>query len=324
MDFTDDSPQLGQADVNRDALAERGVPLAELIAELGATLDDSSAEYAPRDGWRVISRYPTGAVLIGAPVDPGDGVWRVAHVEARAGSVVMVQPEPMPLRPSRAARRRGLELRWPTVMTSSPSRGDFVVDIVNTGSARWESDTEGFYVAGAFTDPGSTDFSFGWMATNQHKAVPLDPGEYARVAVSINPGTWTTMEAGTHDLHAVLVSLGLRTLKPLSVEITTDLISQKQAARTHPSPASRRRMLDQQIEQVHTQASASHSLDRVVQAVMSAQTDDDAIARISHLLAVDEQRAASVYHSPLQALSPNSGRRDQHLAHLIAERDRVH
>jgi hypothetical protein len=202
--------------------------------------------------------------------------------------------------------------------------GDFVVDIVNTGPARWESDTDGFYVVGAFTDLGSTDFSFGWVDSSQHKAVPLDPGEYARVAVSINPGTWATMGAGTHDLHAVLVSLGLRTSTPLSVVITTDLISQKQAARSHTSPASRRRMLDQQIEQVHTQVSASHSLDRVVQAVMSAQTDDDAIARISHVLNVDEQGAASVYHSPLQALSPNSGRRDQHLAHLIAARDRVH
>jgi hypothetical protein len=83
-------------------------------------------------------------------------------------------------------------------------------------------------------------------------------------------------------------------------------------------------MLDHQIEQVRAQISASHSLDRVVQAVVSAQTDDDAIAGISNVLNVDEQYAASIYHSPLQALSPNSGRRDQHLTHLIAERDRVH
>lgn len=324
MDFTDDSPQVGQADVDEGALGERGVALAQLIAELGATLDDSSALDAPRDGWRVLRGSQTRAVLIGAPVDPMGRVWRVAHVEARAGSVVMVHPEPMPLRPRHAARRAGLELRWPTVMTSSPSRGDFVVDIVNTGSARWDSDTDGFYVVGAFTDPRSTDFSFGYMATSQHKAVPLDPGEYARVAVSINPGNWNTLQAGTYDLHAVLVSLGLRTLKPLSVEITADLISQMQAARPSTSSANRRRMLDQQIEQVQAQVSASQSLDRVVQAVMSARTDDEAIAGISHILNIDEQRAASIWHSPLQALSPNSGRRDQHLAHLIAERDRVH
>ena len=324
MDFTDDSPQVGQADVDGNALGERGVALVELITELGVTLDDSSAFDAPRDGWRVLRRYQTGAVLIGAPLESMGRAWRVAHVDARAGSLVMVQPEPMPLRSSRAVRRAGLELRWPTVMTSSPSRGDFVVDIVNTGSARWESDADAFYVVGAFTDPRSTDFSFGWMASSQQKAVPLDPGEYARVAVSISSGTWNTIEAGTYDLHAVLVSLGLRTLKPLSVELTADLISQKQAAHPRTTPANRRRMLDHQIEQVRAQISASHSLDRVVQAVVSAQTDDDTIAGISNVLNVDEQYAASIYHSPLQALSPNSGRRDQHLTHLIAERDRVH
>lgn len=59
-------------------------------------------------------------------------------------------------------------------------------------------------------------------------------------------------------------------------------------------------------------------------AVMSAQTYDDAIAGISRALGVDEQRAASVYRSPLGDLSPNSGRRDQHLQHLIDTRDRVH
>ncbi|MFE6735914.1 hypothetical protein [Microbacterium sp. NPDC057650] len=324
MDIRDDSPQVGPADVDEDALRERGVALVELITELGVRLDDSSAEDAPRGGWRVLRRYATGAAVIGAPAEPEGRAWRVAHVGAHPESVVMVQPDPMPLRPSRVERRQGLELRWPTVMTSSPSRDDFVVDIVNTGSARWESDADGFHVVGVFTEPGATRFSFGWVSSSQHKAVPLDPGEYARVGVSINPGAWDNLEAGTYDLHAVLVSLGLRTLHPLTVELTADLLSRKRAARSHTSPVNRRRMLDQQIEQARAQISASQSLDLVFHAVMTANTDDDAITGISRALSVDEQCAASIYHSPLQALSPHSERMGRHLAHLIAERDRVH
>jgi hypothetical protein len=324
MDFSDDAPQVGPVDVDRNALGEQGASLVKLIAELGVLLDSSSASDAPPEGWRVLKRFDSGALVIGAPVDSGGTSWRVAHVEPQhAGSVATVQPEPMPLRPSRAVRRRGLELRWPALMTSDPPTADFVVDIVNTGPARWESDLDGFYVVGVFTAPGSTDFSFGWMTSSQQKAVPLDPGEYARVSVSINAGVWNTLEPGTHDLHAVLVSLGLRTVQPLSVELTSDTIAENRKRNTRPtsSPSTRRRMLEQQIQQIHARVSASKSLDRVASAVMAAQTDDDAISSISRLVSIDERMASSIYHSALRDLRPNNVQRDQRLQQLIAEGD---
>jgi hypothetical protein len=324
MDLSDDAPQVGPADVDRDALGERGIPLTALIAELGVELDASSASDAPPDGWRVLKRYPSGALVIGAPADRFGSTWRVAHVEAHAaGSVTIVQPDPMPLRPSRAERRRGLQLRWPALMTSGSAPDDFVVDIVNTSPARWQPDGDGFNVVGVFTDSGSTDVSFGWATSSQQKSVPLDPGEYARVPVSINPGVWSTLEPGTYDLHAVLVSLGLRTVQPLSIDLSAEAISRNQKRGTRPlaSPASRRRMLDQEVERIQAQIRASHSLDRVVDAVMTAETDDDAIADIGRVLRVDANLAASIYHSALRDLSPHSNHRDRRLEQLIAERD---
>ena len=324
MDFSDDAPMVGPADVDAEALAERGVPLAELIAALGVSLDQASATDAPRDGWRVLKRYQSGAMVIGAPTDPTAAMWQVAHLDApNAGAVVMVQPDPMPLRPSRAERRRGLELRWPAVVTDNPAASGYFVDIVNTGSSRWESDADGFYVVGAFTNPGSTAFSFGWIESSQHRPVPLDPGEYARVPVSINPGTWNSLEPGAYDLQAVLVSLGLRTIHPLQVEVSAELIAhyRRQNARSHSTPERRRRALDPQIERVRAQIAASDSLDRVVGAVATSQSDDDAITSIGHILKLDGDLARSVYHSSFSELHPSRGaQRERQLEHLSRQR----
>jgi hypothetical protein len=323
MDFSDDAPQLGLADVDRDALGKGGVALTELIANLGVTLDVSSAADAPPDGWRVLRRYLSGAAVIGAPLDASGSTWRVAHVESQtAGSVTIVQPDPMPLRPSRAERRRGLELRWPALMNDESPSQDFVVDIVNTGSTRWQSAADGFYVAGAFTPAGGTDVAFGWMASNQHKAVPLDPGEYARVSVSINSGVWKTLEPGDYELHAVLVSLGLRTANPLTVHLSVEAIARnrQQAAPPSSSPAHRRQILNQQIAHLNAQSSASHALNPIAAAVLEAETDDDAVASIGRILSLDERLATIVYHSTLRDLRPNSARRDEQLERLIAQR----
>ena len=132
---------------------------------------------------------------------------------------------------------------------------------------------------------------------------------------------WSALEPGAHDLHAVLVSLGLRTVEPLSVELSSETISGNRERATRPtsSPATRRRMLDQQIEHIRAQITASRSLDRVANAVMAAQTDDDAIASIGHVLHVDERLAASIYHSALRDLRPSNMHRDQRLQELIAE-----
>ncbi|WP_163620706.1 hypothetical protein [Microbacterium sp. B35-30] len=324
MDFSDDAPMVGPADVDREALAERGVSLAELVAALGVSLDLSSATDAPPDGWRVLKRYQSGAMVIGAPTESTAAAWRVAHLDApNVGAVVMVQPDPMPLRPSRAERRRGLELRWPAVVSENPVASGYFVDIVNTGSSRWRSDGDGFYVVGAFTNPGSTGFDFAWVSSSQHRPVPLDPGEYARVPVSINPSTWNSLEPHTYDLQAVLVSLGLRTIHPLRVEVSAELIAQhrQQNARSHSSPERRRRALDQQIERVRAQIAAGDALHHVVDAVAASQSDDDAITRISHLLKLDGDLARSVYHSSLsEPSSSRSAQREKQLEQLTQQR----
>jgi hypothetical protein len=174
------------------------------------------------------------------------------------------------------------------------------------------------------SQPGTaSSVNFGYVAASQHKAVPLDPGEYARVAVSINPGVWDTLEPGTYALHAVLVSLGVRTTAPLTVEVSPEVIARhrKRSARPSSHPADRRQVREQQIERLRAQRSASHALDRIAAAVMAAKTDDEAVAEIGHVLGVDEKHSAAVYESTLRDLRPDDARRDERLEQLIAQRD---
>jgi hypothetical protein len=224
MDSFDDSPQLGRVEVDRDALDGAGASLAAVAEELGVSVDAASAEGAPAEGWRVLRRHPSGSVLVGAPGDTERSAWRVAQAQpGAAGTALRVHPDVLKLRPSRAERRRGLAVSWPSVIGAGG--GPYAVDVTNLGEAPWIPDGDSFHAVGAFSEPGQADFTVGWATTGQESAVPLGPGDYARVPVRINLGTWTRLEPGSYDLHAVLVDLGLRTPEPLRVTLTAETIA---------------------------------------------------------------------------------------------------
>ena len=110
---------------------------------------------------------------------------------------------------------------------ASAAGGEFAVDIVNTGDTRWRPDGDGFLVVGTFTAPGVADAGFGWAALGQGRAVPLDPGEYARVPVSIDGAAWKQLKPGPHDLRALLVDLGLTSVTPLRVDLDAETIARR-------------------------------------------------------------------------------------------------
>ncbi|MFK4805382.1 hypothetical protein ACI3KX_05920 [Microbacterium sp. ZW CA_36] len=308
MDVSDDHPQLGHADVDRAAIQQPGVVLHALAAEIGARVDEASAEGAPPDGWRVLKRHQSGQVLIGAPVDAEATVWRVAHVQpVSSDATVRVHPETMTLRPSRAQRRQGLALRWPTLMQGASGNDGFAVDIVNTGSHRWIPNGDGFHVVGVFAEPGETAFHFGWADSAQRTAVPLDPGEYARVSVAIMPNAWERLEPGAHDLHAVLVSLGVRTETALNVHVSREVLgSHRQQRRSQPTPDDRRRAVDEEVARVRGVLAAAGAFAEVTAAIAASNTDEDAVARLGELLNLGEAAAEVIYNSTLRQLRPGN------------------
>lgn len=327
MDLSDDDPQLGPADVDRAALQQPGVVLHALATEIGAQVDEASAEGAPSDGWRVLKRYQAGQVLIGAPVDAEATVWRVAHVQPTSSdATVRVHPETMTLRPSRAQRRRGLALRWPSLMQGASGADGFAVDIVNTGSHRWIPNGDGFHVVGVFTEPGVTDFHVGWADSAQRRAVPLDPGEYARVSVEIMSNAWERLEPGAHHLHAVLVSLGVRTETALNVHLSREVLGshRQQRRRSQPTPDDRRRAVDEEVARVRGVLAAAGAFDQVTAAIAASSTDEDAVARLGELLHVDQSAAEFIYNSSLRQLRPgNATRLQRRLDELHRHRDAI-
>ncbi|WP_243231833.1 hypothetical protein [Microbacterium sp. CIAB417] len=297
--------------MDRAALAETGVPIAELAANAGFDVDWASVQDGPVDGWRILRRHAGGQLVIGAPVDVERTSWRVSWVPTSdRNAVARVHPEVMALRPSKAVRRRGLELRWPAFMRDESGEDGFVIDVVNRGDDRWSSYGDTFHVVGVLTEVGRTDFSFGWMSMHRERAVPLEPGEYARVNVEINAGIWDQLEPGRYDLHAVLVSLNLRGTEPLLVDLSADVIEshRRRHHRSRQRPEDHRRMVLDEIRNAEARVAAGASLGRVVDAVRVADSDEAAVTGISTVLEVDAAVAQSVYHSPCSC----SGRRTLH------------
>ncbi|WP_194421739.1 hypothetical protein [Microbacterium abyssi] len=326
MEPTDESPQLGDADVDREALAADGADLAALAEELGVQIDEQSAQGAPVDRWRVVKHHHSaGSILLGAPTDLENKSWRVAYVQTRAAdAMIRVHPDVMPLRASRSERRRGLMLRWPETMTTRQVADDFFIDIVNAGHSRWIPDGDGFQAVGVFTEPGVTAFSFGWASSGGHRAVPLDPGDYARVPVTVNSATWATLEPGEHDLHAILTGLDLRTDRPLRLDVSAEQIARHRALSPRHSlqPTERRRMIDAQITQTRAMITAGASLTRIAEAIATAETDREAVTRITQLLDCGEDGAQSIYDSPLRELrAGNAPSLESRIAELTRLRD---
>ncbi|GAA1181023.1 hypothetical protein [Nesterenkonia xinjiangensis] len=327
MDSPDNSPQIGSVDVERDALNKGGAQLAQLIEDLGFKLDTESASGAPTDGWRVLRRHAGRATLLGTPISSEGDSWRLATVQLDTGAgIVRVHPETARLRPSRADRRRPLELRWPALMETGSDLEDFAIDIVNVGSTRWLPNDDTFYVIGIFTKPGVTSFDYGVVSSGSSKAVPLDPQEYARVPIHIDPKTWADLEPGNYDLHTVLIGLNLHGTVPLRVSVSAEIIARHVARAPRPrrTVAERRRSVESQIDQLRSLISAGASLAPLAQAVSSSATEEDALVRIRDLLVCDEQTAQTIYGSSLRELRPgNAATLQQQIDELARHLDKT-
>lgn len=219
-----------------------------------------------------------------------------------------VGDEAMTERRSPAQRAAGLALRWAPLSHAEAEDDVFVIDIVNTGDARWRPDGDPFLVVGTFAAPGAaaggTDFGF---MGGQHAAVPLDPGEYARVSLSISESEWRELEPGRHDLHAGLVMLPVPAPAPLTVEITREQIDRHTARARGAVDATT--SLRRQQRHLRSILQAASDLDRIARIVTGAESDRAVMTEVGRLLHDDREAASSVVGAPLAHFSQEAVQR---------------
>jgi hypothetical protein len=315
-----ESYQVGPVEVGAEVVHADGRPLVELVKELAVPVAEAEAEAvvaagAPADGWRVLHSRE-GYALIGAPTPEDRQVWRLAQISPAAdGAQPLLQPheEAVRLRPGRSERRRGLELRWPPGLTRPDSAAldadddpAFAIDIVNVGDTTWKPDGVGFHAVGVVAASGATDFAFTSTSYGQGRAVALDPGEYARVPVTIDSGSWARLEPGRHDLHAVLVDLGLPAPSPLPIQVSAAWIARHRTPprERHVDPGTRRRQQEQEIRRLSAQLAAAESLDPLIEALRPVTTRREALTTIAHLLECDLASAELIWMTSLGELMP--------------------
>jgi hypothetical protein len=309
MSDSAEHPQIGHLDVPQEVIDEAGVPLGRLAAEFGATVDERGIEGIPADGWRVLKRWETGWVVVGAPVDASARSWRIAqlgdgHPNAPSRSA-RVQSETMPLRPSRAERSRGLEMRWPEATRTSIDAAldgvGFAIDIVNTGESMWRPDGDPFHVVGVIIPAEQKDVGFGWMSgKGNNRAVPLAPGEYARLPVDVGDGQWRDLQPGSYELRAFLPGLAVPSPPPLPLELTAEVIErQRPTPRGTPTPAEEKKHFEAQIAQSRALQAARQRFSELADAAVSAVSQEAARDEVQRILGVDAMAANAVVHARL-------------------------
>ncbi|MEN5072972.1 hypothetical protein ABE437_04075 [Isoptericola cucumis] len=212
-----------------------GRDLRELLAELGVPDPATTSGGLPSDGWRELSSPSPGTVVLGSPVNDDATRWWTGLVsrgarDAQAGW--RARDDAVALRPSRAERGQGLRLRWAGPTRSTPDLDILAVDVVNDGPDRWLPQQGENFVALGFLRPvneGCGAVSFGYHP-GQRTAVPLDPGEYARGAVTIGASEWARVAPGRHHVHALIPALDLGSDSPLEVELTEEAIARRRPA----------------------------------------------------------------------------------------------
>lgn len=297
MDDSDDFPQLAHVGVHPDVLAKQGERFDALLSSLGWSEPVDLPAAAPHEGWRVLRR-DGGAVLLGAPADSAAATWSIANLPAEPmrGGQASVHPDVFPLRPSRRERRGGLVLRWPETMRTEPDIDELVIDIVNEGDARWHPTGDDFHVAGAVSRQGVTagGVSFGYVG-RPDAAFALDPGEYARVRVNIGSAAWDDFQAGPYEVHAWLVSLGLRTAAPLPIDLDAALIERQRArhAPRRPPPVPRDH-LDERRQMLRAMIATQTDAETILRIVADAASDEAARRSIGEALGCSETAADAV------------------------------
>ena len=306
MNPDDEFPRLHGQAIDPAALAEEGEPFADLVARHGG----EPFSVPQPNGWRVL-RERGHAVEIGAPIDVERRLWQVASVGP--GEEVWFLDKPERLRASLAERRRGLTLRWPAVVRPDSAPDAFAIDIVNTGDVRWEPDGDSFTVVGTVAPEGEESVYIGWATMGGPRAVPLDPGEYARVPVQIAESAWAALTPGEYVVHALLVPLMVRS-EPLRIEVSAQTIELAQRAGRSRDSGRHRRAREEDLRRQRVLLDATSRLADIGAAIDGTATEEEAIGAIEALLGVGTAAAREVFRASVS---------DLHAASAVWRRERI-
>lgn len=296
-----DRAQLGTIEVDAETLRLDGELLAELAVRLGFTLDGSPV--SPEGGWRVLLQAH-GQFVLGAPLDDAQTTWRLGSADDDGGAPVSFHPVPQQLRPGRAERRRGLELRWPATL-GALDPAHLAIDVVNVGDEIWRPDgQDSFRVVGIIDTGNSTSSVYFGFAGGGEPAFALGPGEYARVKVHVNPSQWTEIEPGEQCISALLLDLELRSQETRRITVDATELEQLRPQRRADAggegeASERRRRLAERLEVLCALHVAGRSIHDVMDTISAADDREDAVARVGELLGCESDAAAAVVAAPL-------------------------
>jgi hypothetical protein len=234
--------QLGMLEVPVAALDGRGEPLQRILDSKGAVAPtDMKESAAPSTGWRVLPSDHGGrnVIFLGAPT--GTGTWFLGQLTEHAGDWRFSFHGPLARYPSKAERRAGLQLRWPS-SAATVRVGDLFVDVVNISSERWTpTPLDDFYSVGTLAVDGGTQKPDGYFFAyvgGQSPAFVLDPGEYARVRVDIPRDRILEAGLGRYVVYAASPALHLES--EVGLPVTIDEVDLEKAAPPPPPPRRRR------------------------------------------------------------------------------------
>jgi len=184
----------------------------------------------PRGGWRRLRYTDAGSVegierpitaVLGAPIPDAPGRWLTVTLTGWQGDrrtewLLTSTGVESRLRPIRAERAHGVELRWPPGTAVTAETGtvpEMTVLLHNTGDVRWRADPDdSAAVIGWLTnDAGEPPWPGGWFSYAPSTDLPdLHPGESAPLDVSFPRHSLRETPAGRYGVQAMLTSLGLR------------------------------------------------------------------------------------------------------------------
>ncbi|WP_349536587.1 hypothetical protein [Rhodococcus rhodochrous] len=213
-----DLVQIGPVEVDPAALQGPGSSLWDLLGDRRVEMPSPDDVLdLPRQGWRrlVPSRpdvTPSSEVLA-APHRQIPEAWVLVFVNNVDGIwTASTHPGPLQVHRCRAARRLGLELRWPGEHTcTAGTLPEMAIDLVNTAETRWVNDAgDHMTVHGWVLDEKGERIMPGVLLFSHAPKLPdLDPGDRMPLQVNIATRNIEEFSAGRYALVAELYDLQL-------------------------------------------------------------------------------------------------------------------
>jgi hypothetical protein len=232
--------QFGRFDVAAEVLNAPGQRLELFIGAPAAAVIDDLDGPPPADGWRLIAGDLNSPVenqpVLAAPWDnPRGGDWMVISLWQLDGTWhATLNSGRQKIRPSRATRRRGLELAWPASADGKTAHlladtrlDDIAVTLRNNAPEPWVNDYRDYNgISISVTDDQGRPVTnrhrggdWGFHAYHHELLPSIEPG--AELALTAHFETATThhgLQPGRYTLTANMHSLGLGT-QPRSVTV---------------------------------------------------------------------------------------------------------